>query len=182
MGEGRFESRRLQVDHVVDQSGLVKGNPEKAWLMAEEEQLHRDFLKLYREYCADSEKFIAAHPRLSEAHLTTLKRLAEQKVPAEYIHRYGELRAEVIGEVFDFRERVRKLDEEGLHSMRESLSVAVEAGVLLGGTLRPASHMKYELDAYQLNHWLRIIADAMKFEVAGAEIARRSAQNNGARK
>jgi hypothetical protein len=126
MREG-FDPKQLSVDHIIDQSGRVD-DVDKARAMANVEAEHRAFAQMFADYCRDPQAFGATHPALGVAEIEWLRQLQEPGVRTEYIKRYGELRAEVEGEVYDFRPSLKNFSIDGLMELRWSLRIATETG------------------------------------------------------
>src|SRR4051794_27468903 len=122
-----FQKKHLKVDHVVDQKGPIHNEP-KARAMAEEENKHREFGRMYEAYLSAPEGFRAAHPTIDPELISRLDQLRSVALPVEYVTRYGELRAEIAGELYDFRTRIRTYSDAGLAELRHSLGLAVDAG------------------------------------------------------
>lgn len=169
----QFQPERLKVDHVVDQKGPIHDEL-KARVMAEEESKHREFGRMYEAYLSAPEGFLAAHPTIDRALISRFDQLRSIALPAEYVTRYSGLRAEIAGELYDFRTRIRTYSEDGLAELRHSLSLAVDAGFLLHATRAKPRTDEYARLPEDMNHWLAVSADSMKLQAVEQEFDRRS--------
>jgi hypothetical protein len=173
----KFNATRLSVDHAADQNRVTR-DVEKARAMASEEARHRALAGLYEAYSSGPEDFNRQHPEIKPEQTTLLKRLHDKGVPINYIHRYGELRAEVEGELFDFRNAIRKFSEEELIDLKLGLGAACDTGLLLRLVAGYAEEGNYEHAPENMNHWLRLCADLKKLEAVQEEIDRRGQLRN----
>jgi hypothetical protein len=177
MKESRFESRQLSIKDSTHQSGPIE-NRETARIMAEEEERHRSFARYYDEYRRDPKKFATTHPELSTRHIQVLRTLSEENVPSEYVRRYGELRAEMLADVYDFRACLQTCDNESLWDLRDELAVSGDKDLILAMLLSSRSKTEYDLQSSELSDWLTIVRDAMKLGAAEDEIVRRCTSEN----
>jgi|SRR5580692_2192910 hypothetical protein len=169
----KFDATRLTVHHASEQNRVTR-DIEKARAMASEEARHRAFAGLYEEYKSGPENFGRQHSEIAPEQINLLKRLHDKAISVEYIRRYGELRAEVEGELYDFRNAIREFGDEELIDLKLGLGVACDTGLLLRLVAGYAEEGNYEHAPENMNHWLRLCADLKKLEAIQEEIGRRS--------
>lgn len=170
--DSEFKTEELRVRHVVDQSGMVN-RVDKAMIMAKTEHLHREFATLYDTFCQNPKELV--HPEVGSYDLNHFRELYSRGVPVDYIRRYGELRAEVEGEVYDFKCRCTGTTDESLRKLRGALTATVGNEMLMRFVSKFGRvGEEYALSPHDLNQWLMLAANLEKLEAVKAEMELRT--------
>jgi len=145
----KYDPPQLAVDLVEfvddDNDGYVI---EQARIMAHEEDKHRSFAKQYLEYQKDTGGNFGLKSEFAE--------LARLGVSAEYILRFGELSAEICGEIYECENYAYAYNDDTL----SELAHALKLGVVCAEALRIARNYdakhEYAHEPEDLNMCLRL--------------------------
>jgi|SRR3989344_3414627 len=172
LDEPKFDPKKLFVNLEGDQTGPIRDR-KKAWRMAEVEDYDRFFLDQYKAYEKDPRKFLAEYRDVTPREVWILETLREKKVPIDYMLRLIELDAEIEGELYDFRQKLKEYDSEYLLELLELLDNSLKASESRKNDLETPSGTIYDRGPIAANYELRYVRDALKYNAIRRVLRRR---------
>ncbi len=166
----KFDPSRLKLSHNRHTSDFIRDR-DKAIEMAEEEKQYRELAALYNEYEYNPASFSAKHPDVGADQLALFDELKNAGITHQYILRYGELRAELEGNIHDFAVRIRHYSDYELLWLKHGLDLLTAAQAIV---LPPGRNVDYSLRPAELNVRLQLSFNGEKLKAIAREMDRRA--------